>query len=54
LGWEDFEDAVVAAAAESSGCDAIVTRNVRDFRATPVAAVTPEEYLLDLENASRG
>jgi predicted nucleic acid-binding protein len=54
LGWEDFEDAVVAAAAESSGCDAIVTRNVRDFRATPVRAVTPEEYLLDFENASRG
>jgi predicted nucleic acid-binding protein len=48
LGWSDFEDAVVAAAAESSGCEVVVTRNVRDFRDSPVPAVTPEEYLSDL------
>jgi predicted nucleic acid-binding protein len=53
LGWGDFEDSVVAAAAESSRCKAIITRNVRDFRASPVTAVTPEEYLLDLENGAR-
>lgn len=47
LGWPDFEDAVVAAAAESSGCEYIVTRNVPDFRQSPILAVTPEEYLLD-------
>lgn len=41
----DFEDAVVIAAAESAGCEAIVTRNVADFRDSPVPAVTPEEYL---------
>ncbi len=46
FGWADFEDAVVAAAAESAGCEAIVTRNVRDFAGSPVPAVTPEEYLL--------
>lgn len=46
LGWDDFEDAVVAAAAESVGCENIVTRNVRDFAGSPVPAVTPEEYLL--------
>lgn len=46
LGWPDFEDAVVAAAAESSGCDAIVTRNVHDFNGSSVSAMTPEEYLL--------
>lgn len=46
LGWDDFEDAVVAAAAESAGCDAIVTRNVKDFRDSPVPAWTPEEFLL--------
>ena len=46
LGWDDFEDAVVAAAAESAGCDALVTRNVKDFRDSPVPALTPEEYLL--------
>lgn len=48
LGWSDFEDAVVAAAAESSGCEVVVTRNVRDFRNSPIPAVTPEEYLSDL------
>ena len=45
LGWPDFEDAVVAAAAESAGCATIVTRNVRDFTASPVPACTPEEFL---------
>ena len=46
LGWRDFEDAVVVAAAEASGCDVIVTRNVKDFDKSPVSVVTPEEYLL--------
>lgn len=46
IGFRDFEDAVVAAAAEAAGCTAIVTRNVRDFRDSPVSALTPEEYLL--------
>ena len=45
LGWHDFEDAVVAAVAEASGCVAIVTRNVKDFAGSPVEALTPEEYL---------
>lgn len=50
LGWPDFEDAVVAAAAESSGCRAIVTRNVKDFARSPVPAMTPEEYLLSIDD----
>ena len=45
LGWPDFEDAVVAASAESAGCNTIVTRNVRDFSTSPVPACTPEEFL---------
>ncbi len=49
LGWDDFEDAVVAAAAESNGSSLIVTRNVRDFAGSPVAAVTPEEFLVGLD-----
>jgi len=47
LDWPDFEDAVVAAAAESAGCTAIVTRNVRDFRGSPVPAMAPEELVID-------
>lgn len=50
LRWPDSEDAVVAAAAETSGCDTIITRNIKDFRASPVIALTPEEYLLGLDN----
>lgn len=49
LGWTDFEHGVVAAAAESSGCKEIVTRNIRDFRTSPVSAVTPEEYLVQFD-----
>ena len=46
LAWADFEDAVVAAAAETLGCEVIVTRNIRDFTGSPVAVYTPEEYML--------
>jgi predicted nucleic acid-binding protein len=45
LSMTDFEDAVVAAAAESLRCTWIVTRNVSDFERSPVPAVTPEELL---------
>lgn len=50
LNWTDFEDAVVAAAAQTTNCTTIVTRNVKDFRQSPVAALTPDEYLLGLDN----
>jgi len=46
LQFKDFEDAVVASAAEAAGCELIVTRNVADFGGSPVRAVTPEEFLL--------
>ena len=41
----DFEDAVQAAAAEVAGIDLIVTRNIRDFRHSPVPAMSPEVFL---------
>lgn len=41
----DFEDAVVATVAHTQGCRFILTRNVPDFRFSPVPAITPEEYL---------
>ncbi|MBP5544502.1 MAG: PIN domain-containing protein [Kiritimatiellae bacterium] len=43
----DFEDAMVVAAAESAGCDFIVTRNGADFADSPVPAVSPDEFLLE-------
>lgn len=41
LAWDDFEDAVVAAAAERVDAAAVVTRNLGDFDRSPVAAVDP-------------
>jgi predicted nucleic acid-binding protein len=41
----DFEDAVIAAVAQREGADYIITRNTKDFAASPVSAVTPEEFL---------
>lgn len=42
---KDFEDAVVAGCAKSAGCDYIITRNLSDFKNSPVSAVTPGEFL---------
>lgn len=49
LALGDFEDAVVAAAAENLRCSWIVTRNVADFTSSPVPAVTPAELLEALQ-----
>jgi predicted nucleic acid-binding protein len=43
LGWPDFEDAVTAAAARRAGCEALVTRNPRDYRRSPVRVISPAE-----------
>jgi predicted nucleic acid-binding protein len=39
LGWPDFEDAVTATVAASAGCEALVTRNRRDFKKCPVPVI---------------
>ncbi len=41
----DFEDAMIAALAESAGATHIVTRNTSDFRRSPVKAVSPEDFV---------
>lgn len=43
MGWADFEDAVTAAAARRAKCDAVVTRNPRDFTRSPVRVLSPSE-----------
>ena len=43
--WTDFEDALQAATAERIHAEAIITRNIRDFRKSRVIAFTPAEYL---------
>jgi predicted nucleic acid-binding protein len=41
----DFEDAVIVATSQREGADYIVTRNTEDFIASPVPAITPEDFL---------
>jgi hypothetical protein len=41
----DFEDAVVAVVAETTGSRYIVTRNVDGFVQSPVPAITPADLL---------
>jgi predicted nucleic acid-binding protein len=53
LALPDFEDAVVAALAEAARCDYVATRNVTDYRGSPVPALTPEELLALLAETRR-
>ena len=43
--FNDFEDALQAAAAEACAADWIVTRNVPDFSLSAVPAVSPADFL---------
>ena len=45
LPFEDFEDAVVAAVAQASGSQFIITRNTGDFDGSPVPAISPADFL---------
>lgn len=41
----DFEDAMQVAAAIACGAEVIATRNLRDFRESPVPALTPADLV---------
>ena len=43
----DFEDSIIAYAAEKNGCDYILTRNKKDYANFSIPAISPKE-LLDL------
>jgi hypothetical protein len=45
LSWNDFEDAVCAAAAEGVGCDAIISRDPKGFSKSPVRVLEPRAAL---------
>ena len=51
LEWPDFEDAVTAAGARRAKCDAVVTRNPRDFKGAPVRVLTPAEAVAWIETS---
>lgn len=48
LPMRDFEDAMQAIAAAKSRCDAIATRNTKDFKYSPTSAVLPKRLLAEL------
>ncbi len=48
-GFSDYEDAVVSEAAQQVGAEAIITRNARDFRKSPLHLYSPDEFLALLE-----
>jgi predicted nucleic acid-binding protein len=48
LDFGDFEDAMIASAAETAEMDYIVTRNVKDFNPSPIPALSPEAFLKEL------
>jgi hypothetical protein len=48
LSFTNFEDAVQVAAAVTSGLDAVVTRNLADYRGAPVPVYSPTDFLAHL------
>ena len=48
LSLPGFEDALQVAAARACGASFIATRNVKDFRRSPIPARTPEDLASDL------
>jgi hypothetical protein len=50
----DFEDALQAASALAFGASFIITRNLHDFRRSPVPAMSPAQFLAHLKPASGG
>lgn len=45
----DYEDAAQAASAQAMGLDAIVTRNLADYKAAPLPVFSPAELLAHLK-----
>lgn len=50
LSFSDYEDACVAASAVNSNCEYIITRNVSDFKRSPVPALAPKLFIKHLTN----
>ncbi|MBQ7219528.1 MAG: PIN domain-containing protein [Synergistaceae bacterium] len=46
--WREFEDAVQTSTAARIRADYIITRNTKDYKDSPVPALTPEEYFISI------
>jgi predicted nucleic acid-binding protein len=45
IGVGDYEDAVLCVCASKVKADCIITRNAKDFAASPVKVITPDDFL---------
>lgn len=45
LNWNDFEDAIHHESARAAGCEAIITRNKKDFEQGELQILTPTEFI---------
>jgi len=43
--FKDFEDAMQNAAASTAGIRFLITRNIKDYKKSELAVMTPEEYI---------
>jgi predicted nucleic acid-binding protein len=53
LGMTDLEDALQATAATAARVDCIVTRNTKDFRRSPIKAMSPRTFLTAVAQRNR-
>ena len=49
MNLRDYEDAVISAAGELVGAEAVVTRNAKDFAKSPLRVFQPDEFLATLK-----
>ncbi len=49
---KDYEDAVMAQTGARIGADYIITRNLKDYGASSVTAISPGDFLKLLENGN--
>ncbi|HBT94915.1 MAG TPA: toxin-antitoxin system, toxin component, PIN family protein [Coriobacteriia bacterium] len=54
LDFSDIEDSLAAAVADSADVEAIITRNTKDFKNSPVPAITPGEFMSGWDCGIRG
>jgi predicted nucleic acid-binding protein len=43
--FSDFEDGIQSFAATRNNCQFIISRNIKDFKSSPIQALTPIEFL---------
>lgn len=48
--WNDIEDAIQYYCAKQNGCDAIITRNQKDFKQAKLPILSPQEFLAQMHS----